>query len=68
MAQKPPLSDVCKSKRGYTNAREALLVMYRHNDKGLAPYRCPVCHCWHLGHTRQADKHIHKAWEHIANA
>lgn len=48
------LHHVCLKKRSFPTQREAnkALIKHRHyND--MKTYKCPHCHCWHIGHVKR---------------
>ena len=48
----------CGSKAAYVSRGEAR-TLARHGrraDGQVAPYRCPFCDLWHLGHSRRRHK------------
>lgn len=53
----------CGHKRRYADAIAAGNVAryFRHQGQHLAPYRCPWCGWWHIGHPNKRQKQAMKA-------
>ena len=50
----PFIERTCSRKRGYLNRRDAKRAIRRlktrTGDRGIHPYHCRICLCWHAGH------------------
>jgi hypothetical protein len=49
----------CQVKVAFTTRQHAAQVCRRHSDddrRGRVPYRCAICHGWHIGHAKQGRK------------
>jgi hypothetical protein len=43
----------CGGKRRFATQAEAvalLIVLRRKDGERMHSYKCPFCHCWHIGH------------------
>lgn len=48
--------DCCKGKARHKSPGGAIIALKRVNHAQLDLYRCPKCHCWHIGKSKKPEK------------